>query len=142
MLCRAHLGEVQQRYDELRELGAEVLVVTQAPAALLKLVLREQALPFPLVGDPSRNAYRLLGMGRTSWWSLLRPSVVLRFFRLLFGGWRPRRPVAGEDVLQLGGDFVFDRQGRLTYAHPSAGPTDRPSVEELLRAVRDAVERS
>jgi hypothetical protein len=42
----------------------------------------------------------------------------------------------GEDVLQLGGDFILDREGRLAYAYRSADPTDRPAVEVLLRAVQ------
>jgi peroxiredoxin len=138
MPCRAHLGEVHQRYEEFRALGAEVLVVTQARPGLLAAFLREQSLPFPAVADPERAAYRAFGLERTSWLTLLRPLVVLRYLRLLFRGWGPRRPAGGEDVLQLGGDFVLDREGRLAYAYRSREPTDRPSVETLLQAVRAA----
>ena len=35
-------------------------------------------------------------------------------------------------------DFVLDSDGRLVFAHRSAEPTDRPTVERLLRAVREA----
>jgi peroxiredoxin len=133
-----HLGEVQQEYDEFRRLGAEVLIVSQARPELLTAFLREGPLPFAIVADPGRAAYRAFGLERTSWAELLRPGVIFRYLRLSFRGWRPRKPYAGEDVLQLGGDFVLDREGRLAYAYRSAEPTDRPSIEVLLQAVRDA----
>jgi hypothetical protein len=41
-------------------------------------------------------------------------------------------------VLQLGGDLVLDGQGRPAYAYRSAEPTDRPTLEALLQAVRHA----
>jgi peroxiredoxin len=129
---------VQKRSEEFRQLGAEVLVVTQARPPVLAMFLRDYPLPFPLVGDPERAAYRAFGLERTSWGRIMRPGIAFRFLRLLCRGWRPRRPRQGEDVLQLGGDFVLDGQGRLVYAYRSAEPTDRPSVAELLRAVRQA----
>jgi peroxiredoxin len=128
---------VQQRYDEFRHLGAEVLVVTQARPELLAAFLRGQPLPFPAAADPGRVAYRVFGLERTSWWTMLRPGGILRYLRLIFRGWRPQQAREGEDILQLGGDFVLDREGRLIYAYRSAEPTDRPSVEALLQAVRD-----
>jgi hypothetical protein len=64
--------------------------------------------------------------------------VVLRYLGLIFRGARPRRPGEGEDVLQLGGDFVLDGAGRLVFAHRSAEPTDRPPIGQLLEAVERA----
>jgi hypothetical protein len=50
----------------------------------------------------------------------------------------PTAPAKGDDVLQLGGDFVLDANSRLRYAHPSCNPTDRPSAATLLQTLRDA----
>jgi peroxiredoxin len=129
---------VQQHYEEIRRLGAGVLVVTQARPELLAVFVREQPLPFPVVADPTREAYRAFGLERTSWRTILRPGVLWQYLRLMLRGWRPRRPLPGEDVLQLGGDFVLDPEGRLAYAYRSAAPTDRPGVEDLVRAVGEA----
>ena len=62
--------------------------------------------------------------------------MLWRFVKVMLHGWLPRKPGANEDVLQLGGDFVLDRQRRVVYAHASRDPTDRPSNAELLNAVR------
>jgi peroxiredoxin len=132
---------VQQHYEAIRRLGAEVLVVTQAQPPSLAEFLREQPLPFPIVADPTRAAYRAFGLSRTSWRSILRPGSILRYLKLIFRGWRPRRKSKGEDVLQLGGDFILDAQGRLTHAHRSTEPTDRPGVEVLLGELTQAAQR-
>jgi len=129
---------VQARYDEIRRAGSEVLVVTQARPDLLALFLRDHPLPCPIVGDPSRQAYREFGLGETRWRTFLRPGVLLRYLTLIFRGWKPRAPSRGEDVLQLGGDFVLDRNGRIVFAYRSTEPTDRPTVDEVLQAVREA----
>jgi hypothetical protein len=53
--------------------------------------------------------------------------------RRLRAGRRPRLPPA--DTLQLGGDFVVNPEGRVACAYRSAGPDDRPSVDDLVTAV-------
>jgi hypothetical protein len=60
-------------------------------------------------------------------------SSVRAYGRLLTLGRRLERPT--DDTLQLGGDFVIDREGRLSYTYKSRAPDDRPSVAELLEAV-------
>lgn len=126
---------MQQCYEHIRQVGAEVLAVSQARPELLAAFQREQQLPFPVVADPDRIAYRAFGLERTSWGAILRPGVVLRYLRLILRGWRPKQMPKGEDVLQLGGDFILDSEGRLIYAYRSAEPTDRPALKALLNVV-------
>ncbi len=127
---------MRDRYAEFRELGAEVLTISFAPPQAVAAYVTETPMPFPVLSDPSREAYRAFDLGRTSWFAMVRLGIIGRFLRLMLRGWRPRRPGQDEDVMQLGGDFVLDGQRRLVYAYRSAEPTDRPSVEELLGAVR------
>jgi hypothetical protein len=42
------------------------------------------------------------------------------------------------DTHQLGGDFVVGENGRIQLAHPSRDPVDRPSMAELLQAIRSS----
>ena len=42
-----------------------------------------------------------------------------------------------DDPTQMGGDFVFDRDGKLALVYRSKVSTDRPSVEGLLKCVKD-----
>lgn len=124
-----------------REAGCEILIVTQAGPPLLRLFLDRNPQPFPVVGDPERLAYRAFGLERTSWLTFLKPSVIWGYLRLMLRGVRVKKSNAGEDVRQLGGDFILDRGGKVVWRFTSADPTARPSVGELLR-VLDALPRA
>lgn len=122
--------------DEIRGLGGDVLVITLVPPTLLAPYLQRRAWPVLVLADPSLNAYRAFALGRTPWWTFLRPLVVARYLWHLLRGWRPEKPSGEEDLLQLGGDFVLDRNRRIVFAYRSKEPTDRPGVRELIDAVR------
>lgn len=90
---------------------------------------------YPFLLDTGRVLYHSLGLDR----SLLRSwnlRTLLRYARYLLSG-RGLEPIRG-DSAQLGGDFVFDANGVLRYAHRSQDPVDRPDVEELMGALRAA----
>ena len=42
-----------------------------------------------------------------------------------------------DDPTQMGGDFVFDKDGKLALVYRSKVSTDRPSVEDLLKCAKD-----
>jgi peroxiredoxin len=129
---------VKAIYPQIQEAGGDVLVISFTPPAKVAAYLAKYPMPFPVVSDPELRAYHSLGMGRTTWGSMLRPAVIGRYLLKMLRGWLPKKPGEGEDVLQLGGDFVLDGNRRLVYAHPSKNPTDRPAAAELLHAVRQA----
>jgi peroxiredoxin len=117
---------------DLNRRNAAVLVVSFTPPAKAKAFLAIHPVPFPVVTDPERAAYRALGLGRTTWSGILQWRSLWQYLRLMFRGWMPKRPMKHDDLLQLGGDFILDGQGRLVYAHPSQSATDRPSPRDLL----------
>jgi hypothetical protein len=122
---------VREHLDEIRQAGADVLVVTQSrPAAVAAM-----SLPLPTVCDPERAAYRYFGLDRGKWSMFFRSGVLFRYLRLIFTGWRPHRGEAGEDMLQLGGDFILTSDRRLVYAHRSNDPADRPTASDLVKQV-------
>jgi peroxiredoxin len=134
MPCVAHLGEVAANVGRLQAAGVRVLAISQATPAVLATFLRDHLQPVPVVCDPDRAGYRAFGLERTSWLSFFRPSVLWGYLRLIARGGRVRKPYPGEDVLQLGGDFLLDRSGRVVFAHPSRAATDRPGIDVLLAA--------
>lgn len=112
-----------------------VLVVTQARPDVLSRHLSRAGWAVPVVCDPDRAAYRAFGLERAPWWTFLRPRVLFGYLFGMLRGYAPKMPYAGEDVLQLGGDFILDRNGRVVFAYRSAVPTDRPAVGKLLAAI-------
>jgi AhpC/TSA antioxidant enzyme len=124
---------VRGRYDEVRGLGGEVLVISFEPAERLPSYRLQHGWPFPVVSDPQRTAYQAVGLGSAGWGRLLGPKVVARYAGLMLRGYRPRPSDA--DVHQLGGDFVIDAAHRLVYVHRSVDPADRPPAADLVRAL-------
>lgn len=121
--------------DRLAAAGCSVLVVSQAKPESLARYAARSGWGVPLAADPDRAAYRAFGLERTSWLTFFRPRVLLGYFRGMLRGYGVKRPDAGEDLLQLGGDFVLARGGRVVFAHPSTDPTDRSTVAAILAAL-------
>ena len=120
------------------ELPARVACVSFAAPARLPAYARELGLEqVELYSDAERAAYRAFGFGRGSrrrvW---LDPRVWGAYAGLLARGRRPRG--TRDDTLQLGGDVVVDAAGVVRWVRASAGPEDRPGVDELAAAVRGA----
>ena len=121
--------------DAFAARGCSVLVVSQAAPDVLALYLSRFAWAVPLVCDPGRAAYAAFGLERTTWLTFFKPRVLWGYFRGMWSGYRVRKPYAGEDLLQLGGDFVLARDRRVVFAYSSADPTDRPAVADVLAAL-------
>lgn len=123
----------RRRIDEL---GRALFVAFDAPERLREFLLEGLDVPYPVLVDPDRSAYRAWGLERGSvariWGD---PHVWLQYARELAHGSRLRLP--GTDTLQLGGDFVVDRAGTVAYSRPQRRD-DRPPVAELLRALESA----
>ncbi len=115
-----------------------MLVVSFARPDKVAAFLEKYPQPFPVVCDPTLAAYREFSLQKTSWLSFFRPDVTGRFLKIMLRGQKPAKPDPHDDLLQLGGDFVLDRDRRLIYSHPSGEATDRPRGEELLAALREA----
>lgn len=126
---------MERRLDEFTAAGCGLVVVSQGTPAVLASFLKRYPKPYPVVGDPDRLAYKAFGLERTSLLNILRPDVLLMYLWRMLTGTRLRVPYPGEDVLQLGGDFIVDRSGKVVFAYRSRVATDRPGVSQLLAAV-------
>lgn len=123
--------------DRIDELGdAVVVLLTFTRQRNLRGYRGRMGLPYVVLADELRGAYRAYGLSRGPWWRVWGPTTIRAYAGLLRGGARLRRPT--EDTLQLGGDFVVGRDGRLVYAYRSKGPADRPPVDDLIAAARRA----
>ena len=122
---------MRDRLDELD--GAAVALVTFTSQRNLRGYRGRLALPYAVLADEERAAYRAYGLGRGQRWRVWGPATWRAYLRLLRRGRRIRRPM--EDTLQLGGDFVVDADGRIAYAYRSKGPADRPPVDALVATI-------
>ena len=124
--------------DHLDQLGPDtaVALVTFSSGPLLADYVAHHELPFPVLSDADRAAYRAYGLARGTRRRVWGLRAARRYVELLRrdGVRGLRRPV--EDPLQLGGDFVVAPDGTLSYGFWGAGPDERPPMGELVAAVR------
>jgi len=114
-----------------------VLVAYDEPSLLAAKMLHDVALPFPLLLDHTKVAYEAWGMGRTGLrGAMLSPSLNWRYLKLLLRG--ERFLGFAPDMLQLGGDFIVDPEGLLTFAHRMRNNGDRATTEALFRELANA----
>ena len=131
--CRAHVTELCARSETLAALDARVLVVSFGTLPAVQRWLSETCGEFRVGIDRDRSVYTAYGLERSFWRSC---SLRTRWF--YFKAWlagTPTHTSQGEDLSQLGGDFIVDPTGRLRLVHPSREPVDRPSVAQLLEVL-------
>lgn len=126
---------MDRQIDAFSARECSVAVVSQSQPAELARYRSAQHWKVRVLADPQRRLYQALGLERTRPWVFFWPSVIVGYLWSLLRGYRPRLPRSGEDVLQLGGDFLLDRHRTLLYAYRSAHPTDRPRAATLLAAL-------
>ena len=128
---------MRDRIHDLEDGAVVALVTFPDPAALATYAARHD-LGFVALRDPDRSGYRAFGLGRGTFARVWGWRALRRYLTLIRAdGVRGlHRPV--EDTRQLGGDFVVDAAGTLTWGFWGEGPDDRPSIDELIAAVARA----
>jgi hypothetical protein len=112
------------RHAEFERLGVQLVQVFKSPvAALAPLGAGSGRVPFDVVADPERLAYRLYGIPGSllSLWSLFTRRGLARALEARRAGLRPRRRDALRDG--VGGspaDFLIGPDGGILRAHYGA----------------------
>lgn len=115
-----------------------MILITFGGAERLSQYQTKLALPYDIAVDPDRSYYRAYGLGRGSFMRVWGWRAARRYFDIIRGSGVGGLHWPSDDTLQLGGDFVIGPGGTLAYGFWGEGPDDRPSVDELIAAVRDS----
>ena len=135
-LCRGQLAQVRDHIQQYRDAGAEVVAVTMSPAAELAPFRQEFQLPFRLLSDIERTAYRAYGLQRGGLLAVAGPSVWRRGWNSLvsFGTGR----IVG-DPYQMSGSFVIGADGLIRLAHYAKSSADWGETVDQIAAVKAAM---
>ena len=132
--CRAHLVRAIQHQDDLKRLGADVVLVAyDDPERLTAKMMRDLDVPFTLLIDSGRELYRTWGLGQASWRNWLSPGLYVAAARAMIR--RDEMFAIDPGPVQLGGDFVVDRTGRLAFVNVMRSFHDRAPMPVLIGAL-------
>jgi peroxiredoxin len=135
VFCREQLAQLREAAPTFRARGAQVAIVGQGDAEGMQEFCRRQQADQALVclADPDRSAYAAFGLQKGSLGAVLGPRVLGAAVRALRHG--GGLPASGQDIYQLGGAFVIDRDRTLRFAQRAASAADRTTVDALLKAL-------
>jgi peroxiredoxin len=123
---------LRREQSRLDAAGLRVVLVGMGTPEDARAFRSGMRLPFPVLSDPDRSAYRRYGLLK-----------IERRHRLGFReAWKLLAAIAhhggaisrNQDMAQLGGVFVIDRDGIVRFAHRALAMSDNPPVDALLRA--------
>jgi hypothetical protein len=127
---------------EFEALGVRVVCVVQGTAEEARRFCARHGLSQGCIGDPGKESYRAMGLGKTNWKEILLASGELKRRRAeanelgcgvsLKGTFRKH-----SDVLQLPGAALVERGGRILWLSRPRSLAGLPPAEELLGVVKE-----
>lgn len=127
---------MRERETELAARGLRVVAVTFESATRVREYREREPIPYPILRDPERAAYRAFGLQRRERAaSIWRPRTFRYYVKNVVRGRLPH--VARADYNQLGGDVLLSPSGEVGWVYRSEEPADRPSVEMILKELDD-----
>jgi hypothetical protein len=136
---------LRDRYEEIRELGADVVVIGTGDVRYARAFVQDERIPFPVLVDDDAQAARAADVERVGLTRLFALGSLPATARALRRGHRLGRP--GRRVNQLGATLVVapapaaggaEPGARLLYHHRDAHPADHAPIAAVLDALRRA----
>ena len=128
---------MQEQKDAFDTRDIAVVAVGQGTGVEAAGFAQEWGIEFPILGDPSGDAYRAYRFTRGNLWSVMLRGMVERPLESLSAianaNWRGAI-LASSDVMRLGGVALVDKGGALRFVHRAEEPADIPSNTEMLAA--------
>ncbi len=139
IFCREHAAQLASAKAEFEKRGVQIVFVGMGNPEEAREFRADRDLPFEILADPDRVAYRAFGLpeGRIS--QLAGPAVVGASVRAMKHGASVGKAVGNRR--QLPGTYIIDQDGRFLFSKPAAHAGDVAEIETLLAAL-DASSRS
>ena len=125
--------QLHRERDRLEQLGTKVFVITFDQLWRALELAKSGEIPFTILRDPERGVYSAYELQRSIRRSL-HPRTLWFYFKKMLRGRGFSKITA--DPTQLGGDFIVDRDGTIRFVYYSEDPTDHPSVEKIINALK------
>jgi len=127
---------LRDREEEFRRRKVRIVVVTFENDFLARGYVEDTSLTWPLLVDDTRETYRAYGMLSASFWDIWGPKTWRVYLKEILKGAKLRKSEG--DLSQRGGDVLIDPDGIVSLHHIGVGPSDRPTIESILKRIPSA----
>ena len=134
--CQAQVVGLREERDLFEDTSAEVVLVGQGDATAEAAFREARGVPFPILLDAERHAYRAYGLSRGTSMQLFGPKVALPFLRANLHHETRQHGLKGGSFRQMPGTFVVDADGMVRFAHRNRTVADNPTNAALLDVLR------
>ncbi len=132
---------MRERIYEITEKGFQVVVIAPSKGTFIKQFLDEFGpYPFPILGDPSREAYKEMGHKTMPKWKLLAKAG-FGFITGQVKGFIPSdqkqkefvmKSMKTQDVYIQGGTWLFSPHGKILWNHIDESPENHAKIDDVL----------
>jgi peroxiredoxin len=138
VFCIEQLGELRNKKDAFIKAGAQVVVIGQGDADLVKEVCVENGAWYHCVGDPERESFFKYGLGYTEYSDLVTERVKTGSKRARGSGYKQnwsRTFALDSDWLQLPGACVIDTKGVVRHMERALDVSYQADVAKIIETV-------
>jgi peroxiredoxin len=147
--CQAQVVAIRRDEALFREAGAHVVLIGHGNHEDALAFLQAKRVPFPLLLDRDREAYRAYGLTQGKVMQVLSPKTALPWLRAELSPDTRQHGLKGGSFMQMPGTFVIDtggvvrfRGGLIQFAHRNKHVADSPANDDILRVVAALAIRS
>ena len=133
IFCREQVKEMRDHAAELEQAGLQVVLIAPARPDAAAEFVADLRLPFTMLTDPRREAYRAYGLTEGTRGQLINTRIVTRAASAMLHGTMPGKPDSGL-AKQLPGTAIVDTDGRLRMMQAATDASDHMTTKQLLDA--------
>jgi peroxiredoxin len=135
--CQSWVGRLARKADLFDQEGVNVVLVGQGTVGEAMGFTGPRRVPFDMLVDEDRSAYRAFGLVEGSSTELLKPSVAVAWVGVHVRGEGRQGGSHGGAVTQLPGTFIVDTDGVVRFVHRNADQADDPDASTVLGVCRE-----
>ncbi len=134
MFCREHVAQLREHQEELETLGARIVAIGLGDRNYARIFREDTGIQFPLLIDENREAYAVAELKSANIFRLFSKETLEHRKRASAAGHKQHK--LGQNILQLGGTFVFGPGNIDRYSKLSASTGENAPIADLLAVLR------
>ncbi len=134
-VCNFRMHDILENYDQIKANGYEIIAVYESTNETLNEFLKDETIPFPIIGDPELILYKKYHVEKSFWrtiGSVFDKKVTSNKSKgkELFKGKKLKKD---GNLTRIPADFLIDIKGIITTAYYGSDIGDHLPLEQIIK---------